>query len=220
MAKAKHGYSWPHRSRKAMIEYLAGHQGYFPMNSWNGGFVLAWNVKVRHVDDSGKSGGADYPAQARFDEAWEAEKESNPDMFWECCADAARLYLDGEWTNYPGIEQGEWRFTMNGRSNGYMILTHAPDWLPAPGRWRLFPMLWDSRDDFCDWLNALDTVTLRQFYRAIRVLDRDLRTEAAEAEVSHHYAFRRYHFEQGLIAQENCANRKLEASRPDMYGQA
>ncbi len=198
-----------------MLGYLIEHQHYHPMNSWNGGYVLAWNVKVHNADYSGK-GVSDYPVQDRFAAQWEAYSESNSDLFWECCADAARYYTEGEWSNYPDIEQGEWKFGMNGRSNGYMVLTDAPSWLSAPRAWAAFPMIWHDSDAFAEWCAELDTPKLRRFYRAVRVLDQDLDRKAVAREVSYHFAFRRAEWEQDLIEQEDCEARELEASRPDM----
>ena len=57
-------YSWPHRSRKAMLAYLGEHESYCPMNIWNGGFVLAWNVKIYNLDITGKTADCDYPVQS------------------------------------------------------------------------------------------------------------------------------------------------------------
>lgn len=210
-------YTFPHRSRKAMLAYLGDHESYVPMNTWNGGFVLAWNIKVHRFDEMGHCGGCDAPANARFDSQWRDELESNHNLFNECCENATRQYTEGEWTNYPGIEQGEWQFGINGWSGGYMILTHTPTWCPSPCRWRCFPMVWESRGDYQEWLGELDTPTLKQFYRAIRVLDRDLRREACGQEVSYHFAWRRSQWEESLLEQETCNARKLEASRPDMY---
>jgi hypothetical protein len=210
-------YTFPHRSRKAMLAYLSDHFGYHPMNSWNGGFVLAWNIKVHSFDEMGKSAPADYPVQARFDAQWREHVNDNPELFNELCEDATRYYTHKEWTNYPGVEQGEWEFGINGRSGGYMILEEAPGWLPAPRRWRMASMIWESRSDYQDWLQELDTDTLRQFYRAVRVLDRDLRPEACAAELSYQASFARYNWERDLIKREECDARKQERARPDMY---
>ena len=143
------------------------------------------DVKVYHVDYSGKAAPTDYPVNERFDAKWNEHLESDNNLFWQACEDAGGQYLNAEWTNYPGIEQGEWKFTLNGRSNGHLILTDAPSWCPSPGAWRMFPMIWESIGAYENWLVNLATPTLRQFYRAIRVLDHDLRREAVEAEVSY-----------------------------------
>lgn len=208
-------YSWPHRSRKAMLEYLGEHESYVPMNTWNGGFVLAWNIKVYNYDEMGRSG---EKVEARFDDRWREHVNDNFELFGQVCADATSYYTEKTWTNWPGIEQGEWEFGINGRSGGYMILTEAPGWLPAPRRWRMFSMIWESRGDYQDWLAGLDTEILRRFYRAIRVLDHDLRREACEAEVSYHYNFQRTVLEDEWKQEENCEARKQENARPDLYG--
>lgn len=210
-------YSFPDRTRKAMIAYLAAHCGYHPMNSWNGGFVLSWNIKVYNADYSGKSGDCDSPVCERFDAQWDEYVRQNNELFWEACSDAARQYMEKEWTNWPGIEQGEWGFSLNGRSGGHMILTEAPGWLPAPRAWAMSSMIWESRAAYQRWLAELDTKTLTQFYRAIRVLDHDLRREAVESEVSWQIALQRSQWEEDLIRAENCGARKMEGDRPDLY---
>lgn len=210
-------YSFPARSRKAMLAYLGAHSSYWPMSSWNRGFVLAWNVKIYKLDSSGKAAPLDYPVQDRFDAQWEAYAENDSHLFWEACENAARLYTDGEWSNYPGIEQGEWQFGINGRSGGYMILSDAPAWLTKPRGWACNRMTWDSRGDYQEWLAELPTDQLRRFYRAIVALDRDLRREACESEVAYHIAFRRHEWESDLIAAETCSARRQEAERPDLY---
>ncbi len=210
----KRPYTFPHRSRAAITQYLADHEGYHPMNSWNGGFVLAWNIKVYRLDSSGKSDGG---VQARFDEAWLKHVEENDDMFWMCCGDATRYYTDGEWTNYPGIEQGEWKFGINGRSGGYMVLTEAPAWCPAPRAWRLYEMIWESRSAYEDWLADLDFKTLRRFYRAIRVLDKDLSGESVEREMAYQFCFQRQLWEEEQLADEKADADLMIEERPDMY---
>lgn len=198
-----------------MVAYLSEHDGYVPMNRWNGGFMLAWNIKVYRMDYSGKSGD---PVEARFDVAWQEYVEAHDSLFWQACQSATEMYTAGEWTNYPGIEQGGWKFGINGRSGEWMILTEAPSWCPAPRAWRMFPMIWESRASYCEWLAGLDVVTLKRFYRAIRVLDHDLRREACEQEVAYHLSFARTLWEESKVAEENASNAELEKSRLDMYG--
>lgn len=217
---AKCPYTFPDRTRKAMLAYLAEHKGYCPMNTWNGGFVLAWNIKVHNADYSGKSSNGDFKTNDRFDAQWDSCVQDSPSLFNDACESATRQYTDKEWTNWPGIEQGEWDFGINGRSGGYMILMDAPAWIPKPQGWACCKMTWDSRGDYQDWLNRLDTPTLKQFYRAIRILDCDLRSAACDQEVSYQFAFFREQWEESLLAAENCDARKQEAARPDLYGGA
>lgn len=212
-------YTFPARSRKAMLAYLADHDGYYPMNSWNGGFVLAWCIKVHNADYSGKFARADYPVQDRFDDQWREYCDADSELFWEACRNATREYTDGDWTNYPGIEQGEWKFEINGRSGGYMVLDAAPSWLPAPRAWRMSNMIWSDRASYVEWLGELSTATLKRFYRAVRVLDRDLRPEACCNEISYQFAFQRHMWEESLIAAEDCDAKKQEKARPDLYAE-
>lgn len=197
-----------------MLAYLGHHGSYWPMSSWNGGFVLSWNIKVYRADYSGKCNQKEFPTNDRFDDQWDSYCQTNHDLFNWACEDGTRYYTEGDWTNYPGIEQGEWKFGINGRSGGHMILSDCPGWLPAPQGWTCCKMTWDSRADYQEWLNNLETPTLRQFYRAIRVLDRDLNDQACEREISYQYAFRRHEWEADLIADEECSARKQEAARP------
>jgi hypothetical protein len=224
-------YTFPARTRKAMLAYLEEHEHYWPMNSNNGGRVLAWNVKLYNVDNSGRAErwARVYKIKPRDlakefgalreerDEAWRTKLDEEPDLFWHVVEDASRMYLEGEWTNYPGIEQGEWKFFRNGRSGGYFCLEDAPDWLPKPRGWACCRMTWDSKADYIDWLQSLPTDTLRRFYRAIRVLDHDLRREAVEAEFSYQLAFQRVQWEEDLNREEYCNARQQEEARPDLY---
>jgi hypothetical protein len=213
--KTKCPYTFPHKSRKAMTEYLAEHEHYHPASSWNGGFVLAWNIKVHFSFDT--MGGHDATRTPSRDAAWKKYLE-NHDVFWNCCEDAIRQYTDGEWANYPGIEQGEWSFGINGRSGGYLVLTEAPGWLPAPRAWKAFSMIWESSFAYKDWLSELDFPTLKRFYRAIRVLDHDLRREAIKSEMEYQYSFQREVWEDEQNAIERESAKAQESERPDLYG--
>lgn len=211
----KRPYTFPHKTRKAMTEYLAAHESYHPVNSWNGGYVLSWNIKVHDFDSMGGHHAERNPSR---DSAWRNRCENDSDMFWRACGDATRHYMDSEWTNYPGIEQGEWQFGVNGRSGGHMILTGAPAWLSAPRGRRDGRMTWDSRGDFHDWLADLPLDQLRRFYRAIRVLDKDLSPESCKREIECQFGFMRELWEDEQDSREQAAARLQEHSRPDLYG--
>ena len=214
MAKAKCPYTWPHRSRKAMVEYLSEHEHYHPMNSVNGGFVLSWNIKVYDPDSSGTWEGK--KTRDDLNDAWEQHVRDTPDLFYQACENALRMWIDGEWTNYPGIEKGDWKFGVNGRSGGYLILTDAPGWCPAPRAWRMFRMIWDDSASYRDWLDSLDTATLRKFYRAVRVIDHDLSRDKIKAEMKYQYHFLRTLWEEERDQEETARAEEIEASRPDM----
>lgn len=227
---ARNPYSFPARSRRDMIAYLHEHDTYWPMNSNNGGCVLSWNVKIYNFDDAGKgelwarvnkikpaSLRKEFSPRPDRDAAWQSYIEADPEFFWHVAADAGRMYYDAEWTNYPGIEQGEWKFFSNGRSGGHLCLSECPGWVPAPRAFRCCEMTWQSKSDFQDWVTDLSTETLRKFYRAIRVLDTDLERPKVEAEVSYQVAFRRQQWEEEQDEREERDARKQEAERPDLY---
>lgn len=116
-------YTYPCTERADVIKFLAAHQSYHPAaQRWNGGFVLAWNIKVPYnFDTSGAAYREDFRFEPRFDAAWDAAVEEDDMLFGEVSADATRRYTDGDW---------DWKFSINGRSGGWMILT---DWSgPTP----------------------------------------------------------------------------------------
>jgi hypothetical protein len=215
-------YSFPLRSRKAITEFLAAHDSYHPMNSWNGGFCLAWNIKVNmNFDTSGKHG---EPVNAKYDDAWlRYLNEDNGELFNLACENGLRHYVDDEWTNYPGIEQGEWRFTVNGRSGGWLLLENAPAWLPKPHGWKSHRMTWDNRSEYNDWLAELDFATLMRFYRAVVVLDADLSKVSIRKEMEYQFSDLRASWEEDQTERDDARAQKMaddiQASRPDMYQQ-
>jgi hypothetical protein len=136
-------------------------------------------------------------------------------MFWRVCEDATSMYAEGEWTRYPGIEQGEYKFGIGGRSGGWMILEDWPG--PTPGTFRLCPMSWYDRDHYQQWLEELDEEDLTLLYKVIVQLDQDLSDDSCRKEIEYQYAFRREQWEEEQCEREERAARKLEKSRPDMY---
>jgi len=209
-------YTWPLKTKADIIDFLSKHQNYWPMSCWNGGLVLAWNIKVHRFDAMGHNVPG-FPVQVRFDVQWREYLDNTPEMFDWCCEDALRYYVEGDWTNYPGIEQGEWGFSQNGRSGGWLILDKAPSWVPAPAGWKMSLMIWESLDDYIHWLKGLDWKTLRDFYRAIVVLDDDLRSDAREQEMTFWFAYRRQGWEAELMNEETKKAEAMMGSRADMY---
>lgn len=209
-------YTFPHRSRLAMIDYLTSHHSYVPMNTRNGGFCLAWNIKCNFNLDTSGTSDEHNPA---FNDAWNEHVGNDREgyLFNQACENGLRQYLDKEWTNYPGIEQGEWEFATNGRSGGHLILTDAPSWACLPFGWASCRATWSSRGDFTEWLEALPYITLRRFYKAIRVLDVDLSRDAIRKEMAYQFSFLRQLWEEEQDAELEQEAATLTASRPDMY---
>lgn len=207
-------YHFPLKSRQAMTAYLAEHESYWPMNSWNRGFVLSWNVKVYRADYRGKHGSE--PVNPAYDDRWDAYVELNHDLFWHACEDAARYLLDGEYSTYPGDDQGAYRFMLNGRRGGHLCLM-ACAIVPQPRRWRMAPFIFDDRADWEDYLGGLSFAELRRLYKAIACMDQDFTSEKVSAEISHHFNAYRSAWEAEQEEALEDEARRLEASRPDMY---
>lgn len=203
-------YTYPLTDRAAIEAWLGEHEAYVPMNTCNGGFCLAWDIKCNyHWDTSGVAYRDQFKLEERYDEAWEQVIESDNEMFYEACEDATRMYTGGEWTRYPGIEQGEYKFSISGRSGGWMLLDTCPI---ADAT-----LVWADRGDFQQWLQDLDNEDLNTFYQTIVQLDHDLSRDACRQEMEYQYAYRRSVWEEEQVEMEERAARKLEASRPDMY---
>jgi len=210
-------YQFPLKSRQAMMVYLADHESYWPMNSWNGGFVLSWNVKVYHADYSGNTGSE--PVHPAYDDQWDAYLEQNDHLFWHACEDAARYLLDGDYSTCPGDDCGNYRFMLNGRNGGHLCLMSCAI-VPQPRRWRMAPFIFEGRAHWQDYLNELPFAELRRLYKAIACMDQDFTGDNVSAEISHHFNYYRSQWEAEHDAALDEDARRLEASRPDMYGAA
>lgn len=220
MKNSKCPYSFPLRKRADIIARLGEHESYCPMNSWNGGFCLAWNIKVHNFDSMG---GGDYLRKPENDSEWESYVENSDSIFWDACGDATRYYTDSEWSNYPGIEQGEWKFSINGRSGGYMLLEDSPGWLPLPRGWTCHKATWESRAHFVEWLGELDYSTLLRFYKAMQVLDSDLSRENCRKSLESAFGFLREQWEEERAEEQEAADsamaEKIAEERPDLAPQ-
>lgn len=210
-------YPFPLRSRQAMTAYLAEHENYWPMNSWNGGFVLSWNVKVYHADFSGHSGGE--PVNPAHDDRWHAYAEENDQLFWHACEDAARWLLDGDYSTWPGSDCGSYRFTRGGRCGGHLCLMSCAI-VPQPWRWRMAPFIFEDRGHWQDYLSDLAFADLRRLYKAIACMDQDFTSAKVAAEISHQFNSCRSQWEADQDEALEDAARRLEATRPDLHAAA
>lgn len=210
-------YAFPLRSRAGMMDYLGEHESYWPMHSWNRGFVLSWNVKVYNADATGRSGcEAVNPA---YDARWEAHvKQSRGALFRRACEEAASYLLDGEYSTCPGADQGAYAFALNGRNGGHMWLSHC-NIVAQPRAWAMAPFIFHDREHWNDYLNTLLFPDLRKLYKAIACMDQDFTREKITAHISHHLNHYRYEWE--LEQEQALAEAAVtwEASRPDMYAQ-
>lgn len=178
-------YTYPAQTRSEVIAELIKHSmhrdGYGP-------FRLAWNIKLRDFDSSGK-GVTDYPADPQFDQRWEEELQGNSGQrIYERAQEGALSQFVGgtlpglrsEYTTYPGDDQGDYGFSIEGRSGGWLVLSEVA------GLGRLG---WGSQAEMEEALKELDADELRKLYRVVRNLDRDVTPAKAAQEMAYQYAY-------------------------------
>ena len=193
----KNPYTVPLRRRKDIENYLVHHEAYWPASSWNGGFVLSWNVKVYGLDWSGKSG--DETVNPYYDAQWEAYCNKNSsDLFVNVCEDATYEVTHGGYSTFPGTDQGSYEFFLNGRSGGHLCLSKC-EIVPQPYAWSSIPFSFRDRAHWWDYVTTLNFDDLRQLYRAIVCMDADFTREKAEAEVNYHLNRYRAEWERGIV---------------------
>jgi hypothetical protein len=188
-------YSFPLSDRDNMMVFLANHKNYHPMNYNNGGYVLAWDIKVRgSIDTTGRNHGkeSDFEHSPEFDERWNAYVEENySNIFDEACNDGLRQYTDGDWVPYDEEESG-YKFYTNGRSGGYLILQDWPG--PTPTGWASCKMTFSGRTDFIEYLKDLSDQDLAKLYKVVVCLDHDL--ENPHEEISYQFGWQREQMEE------------------------
>jgi hypothetical protein len=171
-------YSYPDATREEMIVALARHEGYHPMNANNGGFVIAWNIKVRGDCSASKAEGFEF--DKTFDERWKKFEQSNEHVFWEACREALWAFNEGHYQPHAD-EDVKAKFYTNGRQGGHLVLS---EWNGAqPKGWASCPMAFDNREHFISWLKELSDTDLVALYGLIRSVDND--TAHPERAVSH-----------------------------------
>ena len=185
--KTKCPYTYPAKSRKAMTEYLTSHESY---GGWNHPFrgysPLSWNVKLGRTNNDGKRG--EYTTTPEFDEAWEAYCESNNGLWDLIVEDMQRQYIEGEYTTFPGDDQGRWKFGFAGRSGGHMLLEKWDD--------LDFLRHFSGEDDWAQWLAEIGFYTLRELYRAVRCMDTDFTRANIDSEFEYQLNFQRGQWEE------------------------
>jgi hypothetical protein len=193
-ADDKSGYAFPDKTREEMIVTLARHDGRAPMNSWNGGFALGWNIKVRGRVDGNVEG---YGHDPRFDAKWDKYiDEDGGELFNEACESALRQYLD-DGVMSAADESSIAKFYTNGRSGGHLVLS---SW-SGSGRkgWSSCQMAFDSREDYIGWLKDLSDDDLVSFYGLVQTVDAD--TSDPTAIINHEFAFMRQNMEEQWAAE-------------------
>ncbi len=198
--------TFPHKSRAAIAEFLTRDGRYYRPTRYR----FAWNVKTYSARFDGDTMRKHDPnLRPEFDSKWQKVLDADSSLFWMFCEDGARWVSGGEWYSYPGDDQGDWEFTFEGRSGGWLALT----------KWRGRDMRDPEPDDF---LNADEWPwpDLVKFYRGIRCADSDFTTAKAAAEVEYHAADYRGQLESEWLAERNAAAYEMAeamaAARPDL----
>jgi hypothetical protein len=204
----KRPYTFPHKSRADIAAYLDRRGRSYQYQR----YAFAWEVKTHGANFDGAALRQHLPdLDPRDDSAWDSFCESNGDLFWSWCEDAARNsgVQDDEWTSYPGADQGDWIFSFAGRSAGWIVLE----------KWRGQ----DVRDvDAADFLDRdlWSWADLVAFYRGIRTADSDFTCAKAAREVEFFAADYRAQWEaerrEAREAESDRVAADIMAARPDM----
>lgn len=185
-------YTFPHKSKKSIIDFLLDHKGRH--DAYGNYYPLVWDVKVYDFDITGgrrlKHGEAIDPLlDEEWDHFWRSERSH--DLYDLIFENARRPYLEGEYTTYPGDDQGNWKFTFIGRSGGWLALK---EWLGFD-----FMRKIDSKSCWEEYLNYLFFSDLRTLYKAVRCMDVDFTRENASKNVSYALNFERTLWEEEII---------------------
>ena len=200
-------YTFPHKSRAAIAEYLTRDGRAYDYRRYN----FAWNVKTHSARFDGEHLRAEHNAglNPALDAEFQNVAESDPFLFWYWCEDAARWVSEGDWCSYPGDDQGDWEFSFAGRSGGWIVLE----------KWRGRVMRNVEADDFTD-SDLWPWADLVAFYRGIRCADSDFTPEKAAREVEWQAAHWREDWENTRAeeqdAEDSAVAEAMQAARPDL----
>ena len=190
----KHPYTFPHKSKSGMMEYLMDHKGYGGWNHpYRGWSPLAWCVKINDIDVSGGWGLKHHEhIDPLLDEEWAQHWTENQNSLTEIIFEDAQItYREGLYTTYPGNDQGDWKFCFGGRSGGWLILEK---WKNDDSFLKM-----GSKESWEDYLSDLFFSGLRALYRGVRCMDQDFTRENASRNVSYQINFQRTLWEEQII---------------------
>lgn len=183
-------YDFPLEEKQAIIEFLCAHK-FHDTDGRHSDSGLAWNVKVHGLDTSGKHEG--FSPDPAMDDAWQTHIDGNESFFWDAASDALSVYTSGDATTYPGDDQGSYKFTVSGRSAGWLVLTEID------GK----PLTFDSLPDFREALQEMDDAVLAKLYKLVVTVDKDTADPAKE--MAYHYANARQAWEEDMKPTPNAA---------------
>lgn len=173
----------PLTGRRDIIKFLTSHSVHEIGRS--GQAALAWDIKVRSFDHSGRHEG--FEPDAAFDERWQAYLEANNEMFWNEAADALSEYTGGYYTMWEGESAGTFTFGQTGRSGGWLVLTGFNNRKDNDLTWR-------GQKELEVWLDELEDDEIVQLYKLVTQVDQD--TSDPGAEMAYRYATRRRDMEE------------------------
>jgi hypothetical protein len=230
MSKTLPPYTFPARSRAAMVTYILGRDS----RSYDYKTRLfCWNVKAYIFDFSGDIlRGIDAiefaELDSAFDSDWDSYVESLGDwgqFFHQCCEASAYHLCHGYWTSYHDTDSGDWEFSFSGRSGGWLVLDkfkgrNVDSLYSDPQEVKKARRDgWNLSDD--NNLDSWDFETLRAFYRGLRCADSDFTSVKASKEVLYQAALCRESWEDEKRVERSAAAAalvsELESDRPDLY---
>lgn len=210
-------YAFPAKTLGEVADFLLKSRERMYATRYRSGSRLAWNVKVYHAD---ALSAVDYSTcNKALDSAWTKFLDSKQGQhIHDIVFSAAQAYYHGDWTAYPGEDQGDWKFFFGGRSGGWLCLES----------WRGTDFATMSEDSYIEFVASLiddymlDRVEgLARFYAGIVTADQDFTPEKASSEISYQYGVQRELWEEERREIGSNLRHELEASAKrilDAYG--
>ena len=196
MSKAP--YTFPHRSRAAIAEYLNRRGRSYHYRR----YTFAWEVKAHFSAFDGDLLRAYVEGlNPALDAEFQDVAESDPYLFWHWREDAARWVSEGDWCSYPGDDHGDWDFSFAGYSGGWLVLE----------KWRGKDMRDVDGQDFLD-RDLWPWADLMAFYRGIRCADSDFTPIKAAREVEYQAALYRGDWERAREEAQEVADSAVAES--------
>jgi hypothetical protein len=157
----------PLQGRREIVQFLSGHAIHDLDGRGRPPYGLAWDVKVRNLDSSGRAPG--FKPDPAFDARWDEYVQGSDEAFWDACRDALSAFVEGEYATWPGDDGGQWRFCVSGRSGGWLVLS---GWSGPPSRPGGDGSLgWETQLAMKQWLAGLPDADLVRLYRLVAQVD-------------------------------------------------
>jgi hypothetical protein len=195
-ADKKCPYKFPLKTRDDMIVFLTNHKMYSP-SGYGGDWCMAWDINTLHdrLDLTGK--GAE-KTDDRFDGKWKEYLESDPELFGEVCSRALAQFTEGDYSTYPGDDQGQYKFFTAGRSGGHLCLESWGAPMPGSGH---YPMSFRDPGHHLEWMQEIDSADLAKLYCLAVTVDHDTSRPARVKELAFQYNFIRSNMEEQWAAE-------------------